>query len=284
MRVARELCLEGEDVVLKEKTFQIESPAFRCSVCSAEIAPSARYHAGVLSDGESFLRRDFCVACWRKSGGDLAAGADRCVYGAEVAALEAAASRPGVEDSTEVESRPAGAEGAAATEDDGSASLSLYAHWTAQRPDAPDEEAPRLRFDAALVLPFFRRLHDEILEARARDIRKARSREPTELDVSGSAEVDVAGLPGGPGAPAPSTPKSDPATPKSDLAFVLALLLIRKKMLSFESSALVEGREWLRLSARDEPETELWVENPELDDSELERVRDELGRLLHMRV
>ena len=76
--------------------------------------------------------------------------------------------------------------------------------------------------------------------------------------------------------------KTPPEAQKRDLGFVLALLLVRKKFLHFESAVQRDGGEWLKLSERGDPSRIYWVENPELTDEELERVRDDIGELLQM--
>jgi hypothetical protein len=74
------------------------------------------------------------------------------------------------------------------------------------------------------------------------------------------------------------------ARQKRDLRYFLALLLIRKKLLVFEGSGSRNGREWLQLIEKADPSQMYEVENPELSDDELERVRDNLGELLQMNV
>jgi hypothetical protein len=82
----------------------------------------------------------------------------------------------------------------------------------------------------------------------------------------------------------PAEDAPPPAGEPRDLRFFLALLLIRKKLLAFESAVERDGSEWLKLSEKDAPERLYWVENPRLDDAELERVRDALGELLGMQI
>lgn len=132
----------------------------------------------------------------------------------------------------------------------------FFAYWRTTRPPLPSEEPKRLRFDPDLVLLFFRRLG-----AREED---------------GSGETDAEA--GGGGAPMPSAAERD------ELRFVLALLLIRKKILNFTSSQARDGREWLKLVERKDPRRCHWVPNPQLADSRLEKVKDRVGELLQMRV
>ena len=92
--------------------------------------------------------------------------------------------------------------------------------------------------------------------------------------------------PGGP-EPAPAAaPPPAGSVPLEDqrarLRLVLALLLLRRKLLVFESSGLREGREWLKLSEKADRARVYLVENPPLSDAELESVKVGLGELLQM--
>jgi len=113
-----------------------------------------------------------------------------------------------------------------------------YAFWKSKRP-APEAKPRKLRFDADMVLDFFRKLSAE--------------------DISGAPE-------------------------KVRLRLVLALLLVRRKVLVLESSGLRDGREWIKLTEKSDPGRVHYVENPPLSDAELEQVRVSLGELLQMEV
>lgn len=121
-----------------------------------------------------------------------------------------------------------------------------YAFWRSRRP-APQAAPRRIRFDPDLVLEFFRRLS------------------PAE------------------GAPEPAGPESGPpAGERARLRLVLALLLLRRKYLVYQSAATREGREWLKLSEKADPARIHLVENPPLSDSQIEEVKAALGDLLQM--
>ncbi len=122
-----------------------------------------------------------------------------------------------------------------------------YAIWRSRRP-APQVAQKKLQFDPGLILEFFRRLGKEAMEE------------------SGTQD----------------SPKTEPGGEKVRLRLVLALLLIRRKVLIFESSALRDGREWLKLSEKADPNQLHYVENPPLSDGQLEAVKVSLGELLQM--
>lgn len=129
----------------------------------------------------------------------------------------------------------------------------VYAFWRSRRP--PPEAPPRkLRFDPDLVLELFRRLGQDLPSPAARE---------------------------GAGAP-PSSDALLPDEEKTRLRLVLALLLLRRKYLVFESAASLEGREWLKLSEKADPSRLHHVENPTLSDAQLEEVKSGLGELLQM--
>lgn len=131
----------------------------------------------------------------------------------------------------------------------------VIAFWRARRPKAPEAKPTKLRFDPEVVLEFFRRL------APRKD--KATS----------------AGTQGGDG-----QTQGLPDAERDELRFVLALLLLRRKVLAFASSQIRDGQEWLKLSEKKDPGRHHWVRNPELTDSRLEKLRDRIGELLNMQV
>ena len=71
---------------------------------------------------------------------------------------------------------------------------------------------------------------------------------------------------------------------KHQLRFVLALLLMRKKILHFESSYQVNGTESLKLTEKQDPTRVYWIRNPELTDTQLEGVKVQMGELLQMQL
>ncbi len=71
---------------------------------------------------------------------------------------------------------------------------------------------------------------------------------------------------------------------KTRLRLVLALLLVRRKVLVLETSGLRDGREWIKLTEKTDPSRVHFVENPPLSDAELEQVKVSLGELLQMEI
>jgi hypothetical protein len=133
----------------------------------------------------------------------------------------------------------------------------IYAFWRSRRP-APQAAPRKLRFDPELVLEFFRRLGPRVEEPAA--------------GQSGEAAAPQAGESG------------EGAVGKTRLRLVLALLLLRRKLLVYQSAASREGREWLKLSEKADPSRVHQVENPPQTDAELEEVKTSLGDLLQMEI
>lgn len=131
----------------------------------------------------------------------------------------------------------------------------VFAFWRSRRP-APQATPRRLRFDPDLILEFFRRL-------------------TVEPAPRGEGVAASGGEPG-------AGEAADSNGEKTRLRLVLALLLIRKKLLVYESSAVRDGREWLKLSEKADPARAHLVENPPLSDAQLEAVKVSLGELLQM--
>ena len=64
--------------------------------------------------------------------------------------------------------------------------------------------------------------------------------------------------------------------------FVLALILMRKRILRYEETEIVEGNElWLMRLVRDKDGPLHRVVNPQLNDAQIEQVSRELGAILH---
>lgn len=131
-------------------------------------------------------------------------------------------------------------------EPDGS---TFYAFWRTRRPPQPSARPKRIRFDSEVIFEFFQRLDP------ARDERDS---------------ADAVALP--------------TRAEREELRFVLSLLLLRNKVLNFESSKSRDGVEWLKLSEKKDTRRFHWVRNPELADSQLERVKDRIGDLLQMQL
>jgi hypothetical protein len=233
----------------QEPKYQIDSPDFLCAECKSEVACEARYFSAVFFEAEKFLRKNYCVACWE---GKVAPG---------------------------------------------SGGPQAFAFWRARRPAAPAERPRRARFDPALAFEFFRRIGEDL-------------QAPPAAPAAPAAEAVV----GPPGDAVQVESASGPGREeKEEIRFVLALLLVRKKFLAFLSSRDEDGVEWLKLEARApapprpegvEGEGEAaaaardpaagsappavdrihWVKNPNLADSQLERVKNRVCDLLHIQV
>ena len=76
----------------------------------------------------------------------------------------------------------------------------------------------------------------------------------------------------------------DAGKDSDELRLVIALLLIRKKLLTFVSTGAREGVEWLKLAERKDPAQVHWVKNPDLNDARIEKVKDTIGSLLQMQI
>ena len=242
-------------VSVKEKQFQIDSSDFLCRGCNASIDPETHYYSSVAAFEDRFVRRNFCEACWKRRPEDC---------------LPLELLREPEEDAVSAEAGEdlQEAEGPQGVDEVSSEMVPVFAYWRTQRPAERDADQPLMRFDPEVCLEFFRKLNEDVLAA-------------------GEGETQEDPAPPGASESAPTSPSGGRTVSlrqKRDLAFVLSLLLIRKKVLVFKSSALSEDSEWLQLSVRQNPEREFWVENPQLSDAELEQVRDDIGALLHMRV
>ena len=80
------------------------------------------------------------------------------------------------------------------------------------------------------------------------------------------------------------SPDGPTAAEREELRFVIALLLVRKKVLAFASSCQQDGSEWLKLVEKSEPPATHWARNPQLSDDQLERVKVRIGDLLQMQI
>jgi hypothetical protein len=157
-----------------------------------------------------------------------------------------------------------------------------FAFWQTRRLKTPQDAQRRLRFDSGLVLEFFRKLCERLGTSQGSGA--ASDAAPT---ISAEADAEVGSAVPEAAAPAETSSAAAPARLGSrheDLAFVLALLLLRKKVLIFESSGQRDGEEWIHFCDRDTPPRRYWVRNPELGDAELDRIRDDLGGLLEMKL
>lgn len=229
-----------------EPKYPIEAPRFVCTACSKEVPCGTLYYSAVFFD-EAFRRKEYCPSCW------IARFPGLAKTPAEDGKRPGKRKRPASAAPDEGTPRPL----PPPAPTPGGAEAEVFAFWRTRRPEAPQAKATKLRFDPDVVLEFFRRLAP---------------REGGETPRPPEAEGD------------PAAPQAVPESERDELRFVLALLLLRKKALSFVSSRNRDGQEWLKLSEKKDPRRAHWVRNPELADSHLEKVRDRIGELLQMQV
>ena len=70
---------------------------------------------------------------------------------------------------------------------------------------------------------------------------------------------------------------------KVNFRYMLALVLMRKKLLKFEGTRRDESGEFLKVKLRGRDET-LEVFNPDLDKEKMEQVTEEIGRILNVQL
>lgn len=134
----------------------------------------------------------------------------------------------------------------------------VYAFWRTRRPPLPADKPKRMHFDTELILEFFRRL-DETAPTGDGNV------------LAGASRSGAAGL-------------HPPSSLRAEIRFVLALLLIRKKVLVLESTAERDGCEFLKVSLKRGPKGTHWIKNPNLDAAQLEKVKVKIGELLEMQL
>ena len=139
----------------------------------------------------------------------------------------------------------------------------VYAFWKTRRPPLPSAKPRRMRFDTGVVFDFFRKLDGAGAE-------KAGETPPQAAEASAGGESVAAA--------------ARPLADHDDLRFVLALLLVRKKILDLGSTVERDGAEWLQLAVRKEPREKFWVKNPGLNGRKLDLVKQSIGELLQMSV
>lgn len=279
--------------------YQIETSDHRCDRCERQIATGGDYYSAVVFADDNFARRNFCVPCWNSS---VSQGEGRAVTGGgrerDVAPFREGPPLPASDfyafwrtrRPEEASEPPRRLRFDTELVLDFFRRLSEESEESAQettgtseggKPEREEREGSRVGEElvAESSLPFPEdagRSQGGVDDAHGDDHEDDRARETEEEEEGASREA------ANHGARASETgllPRQ-----KVQLRFVLALLLLRKKALNFESSAAEEGREWLRLSEKAEPERVYRVENPDLTDEELERVRDDIGELLQMNV
>ncbi|HLU48490.1 MAG TPA: hypothetical protein VK116_10410 [Planctomycetota bacterium] len=236
-----------------DSKYPIASSLHRCARCEREIAPGEEQYSTVYFEvaAESFGRRDFCVPCWRE---------------------EAARS---IERNGGAENR----------EHEGT--VETIAFWRTVRPPPQRDGRRRMRFDADVALEIFRKLDPASEEsdtaepvAAQTDVAEPASSEPSDLEASSETELAAREEPIVSASPSASPSRALYPRQKRDLRFLLALLLLRKKRLVLETTQVESGREWLVFREREG--VSYRVENPELSDEELDRVRDGLSDLLEI--
>jgi len=247
-------------VAFNEPKYEIEAPDFQCHACRSEIPCESLYYSAVFFEQESFRRKNYCTSCWKSNFPSLAPSepgsrASTARRSGSRAGGERASGRPGMEHQAPVprEAAPPHAPLLRGPE------AEVFAFWRTRRPPLPSAEQRRLRFDAEVVFEFFRRLGADGDGQRV---------------PAGSADA----------APAVGAKPALASAERDQLRFVLALLLLRKKLLSFVSSRNRSGTEWLKMAERKDPRRSYLVRNPELTDSQLERIKDRIGELLQMQL
>ena len=204
---------------MKDRAYRFPTPEHQCCACQGDLSPGGEFYSTICFLEEEFARRNYCVSCW-------------------------APEEPGPEE---------GGEGSGMVDRSG-----IFAYWRTRRPEEPDGDVVKIRFDPLVVLEFFRGLG---------------GRAEAESKVEPGAAAEEAGAPSGPS-----------ESQRRDLRFVLSLLLIRKKLLLLKGTFIRDKFEWLELQERRESERTYEIANPELSETELEQVRDAIGELLQMQV
>ena len=179
-----------------------------------------------------------------------------------------------------------------------------YAFWRTRRPPLPTDQPRKVRFDVELALQFFRSVAGGAEESAAAGQQEdvsaeslsddgsvevsassGQDGETSDVDESGDVAVVQASATDSEQAEATAAAPTAPGSVERDqIGFVVALLLIRKKVLTLNSTAARDGEEYLKVTERKEPERSAWIRNPQLNAAELERVKVRLGDLLHMQV
>lgn len=236
---------------MQQTTFQIEASDHRCVGCTTEIVAGQGYYSTVMFLEEAFARRNYCESCWPEVG--------RRGVAVVVPPRSPASSCP----------VPPGSSSQTVLAE-------IFAFWKSVRPQPTQKAARRVRFDPLLVLEFFRRLGDGRDGTATTEGTGREEAEQGHPDAESSAPAD--------GDPDVGSSHRPSVAQRRNLRFVLALLLIRKKALVFGSSARRDDREWLQVKERADPQRAYWIENVDLGDAELERVRDDIGQLLEMQV
>ncbi|MEM7233441.1 MAG: hypothetical protein AAF517_14780 [Planctomycetota bacterium] len=280
-----------------DSKYQIESSNYVCGGCEDPVECGASYYSVVVYDESRFARRNYCPSCWgpiqrngkliRRAPAMAGVASEGVAFASEAAgAVSEGAVSEGV--ASEGVASEAGLPGEAEPAE--AIVVEYFAYWKTRRPEPDGRRTTKVRFDPELVLEFFQRLIPEENEAATKDESATREESKAEVDnaVGPDSESDAADVSDtepsegddSEAGEVASTLKSDQ---QRDLRFVIGLLLLRKKVLVFETSAIESGREWLRLSEK-ESGRKHWIENPELSEEEMERVRDDLGELLMMNV
>lgn len=257
--------------------YEIEGSAYRCRHCHAEIPCEAQYFSAVFFQSDQFQRLDYCLTCWEQRAYLLQplpelTDADSALEAATTATEDGGprdASEASAHESPEEEAQSSsGAKAASEADSQTPAEAGLgepFAFWRARRPPEPDAQPKKMRFDVEMVFAFFRNLA------------RGGARQEGEESPSG-----VGGQEGRPLREGATTQLH--GREAGDIRFVFALLLIRKKVLELVSTAEKDGREWLKIRERKDPDRTYWVANPNLDQTQLERVKDRIGELLHMQL
>jgi hypothetical protein len=266
-------------VAINEPKYTIEPSDYRCAACTAEFPFESPFFSAVFFEGEIFRRRSFCVPCWKKPPENVAGA---FAYWRT--------------------KRPSPQAGPKKLRFDPEMVLEFFRRLAVTLATQPVTSATQPVTSA--TQPVTSATHPSVAADAAvaavaaetpPDVQASPETTPAAPSTKGPAEPTAATpaeTPAGPfadGQPtAPAQPAGEPKKPPLDpgeavrLRLVIALLLIRRKTLVFESSAVRDGREWLKLTEKADPQKTYLVENPPLSDKELDAVRASLCELLQM--
>lgn len=284
-----------------DSKYEIAKPNYCCTVCEVETACGSPYYSAIFSHAGEFARRDFCEPCWDQHVSGAPSESTPEPEGDAVGESEAVdVSEAGAGDLSSVATadEPAGDDAA----DQVIVDAPPYAFWRTRRSQLATDQPRRVRFDVDLALQFFRGVADHAAnEESAVDSSGDETTASgagvgdTGAEVSADDAVNASGVASDLDTSEASVSNSQEGEPsdsglaagteeRDQLGFVVALLLIRKKVLTLDSTAARDGQEYLKVTERKEPRTSSWIRNPELTPPELERVKVRLSDLLHMQV
>ncbi len=270
-----------------EPKYSIEASDYRCLKCEGEIQPETAFYSAVLESEELFRRENYCVKCWPSvsGGSDEAAklfafwrsrrpqpqaAPRRLRFDPELilqifrrlAEREDAASSDGealdlstddvVRDENRADARGSASDGSVDPPVEGAASGSRASVEPSDDAGVPASPTSAAAGDAGAATNESGGDGDAVVE---------------EGQSEATAAQDLARI---------------DATEAMELKFFLALLLIRKKYLTIQSTVNRDGKETLLLAERKDPERVHAVAHPHLDETRFDRLKQQIGDLLQM--